>query len=310
MGWYQQILTKFKASHEDGGMCTYYSRYSQGLSDHCRQLEVLYKTAPVGLTYVDTDMRIIYINDWLAEKSRKSPTELMGLTLEEAVPNIAKSLIECCQEVIKTEKPLFNFELSTSMPLHPQVRKHYLANFYPIFSADQTVIGVSSVIQDVSVLKQAERVLWLSEQRYRALVETAGSIIICMDPDFRIIEWNSSAEKLFGRERSEVLGTNLSELFPSKENWQRVSEHLKEVLKYRNTEEIEDVVEEGGCDKVLKWSFACLEDMDRHCYGVIMIGHDITTHKHLETRLEHARRSLKSLVARVRERRTRAHLVR
>jgi len=302
MGWYQQVLTKFKGSEEADEVCTNYSQLSKGLSEHCKQLEMLYQTAPVGLGYLDLDLRIVYINDWLAQKSSRRASELIGLTLREVVPHIAPELEKCCRQVIKTGQPIFNYEISTKMPAHPKFVKHYLGSYYPIFSGDHQITGVSAVVQDVTVLKQAERVLWLSEQRYRTLVDKADSVVVCLDPVFRIIEWNHAAEKLYGQKRADVLGMSFQTFFPSDASWQLIAVSVRKVLNCETTEEVEDVLKQDGQENVVRWSFACLQDMNKQPYGAIVIGHDITTHRRLETKLHNARTKLKGVIGRMRTR--------
>jgi PAS domain S-box-containing protein len=52
-----------------------------------------------------------------------------------------------------------------------------------------------------------------SEARIRAIIEAAQDAFIGVDPDGRIIDWNSQAEALLGWSRHEALGRTLAELF-------------------------------------------------------------------------------------------------
>ncbi|MDB5937281.1 MAG: hypothetical protein JWQ01_4625, partial [Massilia sp.] len=57
---------------------------------------------------------------------------------------------------------------------------------------------------------EVEASLRRSEARVRTMVETSFSAFVAADADGRIIEWNSSAERVFGWSRQEVLGLSLS----------------------------------------------------------------------------------------------------
>src|SRR5690606_36718798 len=70
----------------------------------------------------------------------------------------------------------------------------------------------TGIIRDITNRKEAELALLDREHRYRSLIETAGSAIVCVSTDHRIIEWNAEAERIFGYSREEALGRNPYEL--------------------------------------------------------------------------------------------------
>ncbi len=63
--------------------------------------------------------------------------------------------------------------------------------------------------------KQAEKLLKESEERYRKLIETAQDPIVCSIGG-KIVDWNCSAEKVFGYTKREILGKPIEDLVPKK----------------------------------------------------------------------------------------------
>ncbi len=61
----------------------------------------------------------------------------------------------------------------------------------------------------LSQLQGRERALRESEARLRAVLNSALSAVVVTDDLGRIIDWNARAEKMFGRGRGEVLGSDL-----------------------------------------------------------------------------------------------------
>jgi len=61
---------------------------------------------------------------------------------------------------------------------------------------------------------QAAESLHTSEERFRAISQTANDAIISADADGNIVSWNSGARKIFGYEPEEVLGQPLTRLMP------------------------------------------------------------------------------------------------
>lgn len=67
-----------------------------------------------------------------------------------------------------------------------------------------------AMIRDISQRKQAEEVLKESEERFRLIVNTTLDVVIVMDANGLITEWNAQAEAVFGWSRNEVKGRSLA----------------------------------------------------------------------------------------------------
>ncbi len=59
-------------------------------------------------------------------------------------------------------------------------------------------------------IHEQNRALTESEERVRAVLNSALSAVVVVDSEDKIIEWNARAEKVFGRTRQEALGQSLS----------------------------------------------------------------------------------------------------
>src|SRR5207237_1019335 len=70
------------------------------------------------------------------------------------------------------------------------------------------------VVTDVTEHKQAEEALRASEERFRAVAESANDAVVSADSAGRIIFWNNGAHKIFGYAAEEVLGQPLTVLMP------------------------------------------------------------------------------------------------
>ncbi|HEX2055800.1 MAG TPA: PAS domain S-box protein, partial [Nitrospiraceae bacterium] len=64
--------------------------------------------------------------------------------------------------------------------------------------------------------EHVEQALLASEQRFRALVESASDAIVLSDQGGHIIWWNAAAERLFAYPKDEVLGRTISMLMPER----------------------------------------------------------------------------------------------
>jgi PAS domain S-box-containing protein len=123
-----------------------------------------------------------------------------------------------------------------------------------------------------------------SERRYRSVIDTAGSVILCLDREGRILEWNRAAERLYGSTRSEVLGQNYLEQFLPDDVRPAVAADIAKVLTGTPTEGFENPVRSaGGDERLLLWNVSPLEDAAGVFWGIVAIGQDITERARAES---------------------------
>ena len=65
---------------------------------------------------------------------------------------------------------------------------------------------IGAIAIDITPRMRAEQALRASEDRYRLLVELAGSVIVVIDDQRRVLEFNREAEAFFGLSRADALG--------------------------------------------------------------------------------------------------------
>ena len=67
------------------------------------------------------------------------------------------------------------------------------------------------LVRDITERKRAERVLAESQERLRAVIETALDAVVQMDAEGFVTGWNAQAEKIFGWTREEAVGRLMHE---------------------------------------------------------------------------------------------------
>ncbi|TAL79221.1 MAG: PAS domain S-box protein, partial [Bacteroidetes bacterium] len=79
----------------------------------------------------------------------------------------------------------------------------------PLSDSQGSIIGTFGISRDITLRKNAEEALRLSEERFRSVAESASDAIITTDSNNNIIGWNRGAEKAFGYTESEIKGQSL-----------------------------------------------------------------------------------------------------
>ena len=120
------------------------------ISKRAPAVEHLYAIAPVGLCYFDTDLRFVYINQWLARINGLSAKAHLGKTIDEVLKDVAAGIVPQLRLVLQTGEPIIEGEVEAETPAHPGELRHYMHNYYPDKSKDGTVVGVSCVVQDIT----------------------------------------------------------------------------------------------------------------------------------------------------------------
>ena len=110
----------------------------------------LYDEGPIGLCYLDLDLRYIDINKWLAAVNGLVVKEHLGRTIGDVLPDVARSVEEKLRRVITTGEPIEGETVAERTPAQPRIRRTFRYNFYPVKSPEGTVVGVSCAVQDVT----------------------------------------------------------------------------------------------------------------------------------------------------------------
>lgn len=136
----------------------------RGAEETVAVLETVLGTAPIGFAFIDTSFRYVRINHFMAAINGATVQETIGRTVREVRPRLADQIESLLQQVLETGEPVLNLEIS-GVPggLHG-VHRHVLVSYYPIRTSEGEMLGVGSLITDITErLESEERVRFLAE---------------------------------------------------------------------------------------------------------------------------------------------------
>ena len=84
----------------------------------------------------------------------------------------------------------------------------------PLVAATGEVVGIASMALDVTQRERAQEELRESQQRLSLLIQQTPLAVIDWTPDGQILDWNPSAERIFGYTHEEAVGQSFHFLVP------------------------------------------------------------------------------------------------
>jgi PAS domain S-box-containing protein len=151
------------------------ARRSQDLLlSQLRELLALYRHAPVGLTFVDRDLRFRHINERLAALSGRPVADHVGAPVREIIPEIADQMLPSIERVIATGEAVLDRVVEIKLPSDPHARHTFLVNCHPVAAPDGSVEGVIGVLSDITLIRRTSEELRAVKERLAEAQELAG----------------------------------------------------------------------------------------------------------------------------------------
>jgi PAS domain S-box-containing protein len=179
------------------------------------EIEAIYTAAPIGLCFIDTDLRFIRINEQLAQINGLPVSAHIGKTVRDILPEMADKLEPVYRQAIASGEPILNLEVSGTNQAQPGVERNWLVSYYPHKDTNNQVLGINVMVQEVTARKQAEAALREANRRIITAWESMTDAFTAVDKDWRIIYQNPAAERINGKPRAEVLGKTKWEEWPA-----------------------------------------------------------------------------------------------
>nr|WP_229224311.1 PAS domain-containing protein [Duganella sp. SG902] len=182
------------------------------------QLETLYATAPVGLSYVDAELRVLRINDYLAALNGQKAIAHLGRHIGDMIPDhaVRAQVLEDYRIVLESGKPLTGLERTGNPASSPDQPHHWVASYYPQFGPDGKIVGITALLLDVTAHKRVEAELRRSRQLLSSVLENIPAMIFLKRAgDLRFEIFNRYGAQMLGTTSEHIVGKTDYELMPA-----------------------------------------------------------------------------------------------
>ena len=260
------------------------------LRDRHNLLQTLIDCIPEAIYAKDVDGRYLIFNSHGAGMIGRHVEECIGRDDTELFePETAKLFEMQDRQVMQTGQRADWEAAGTSKG----VTRTYSTTKAPFRSADGTLAGVVGISRDISeskaLRKDRDRLL----ERLHLQIRRLPVAYILLDKNYRVLDWNPAAEKMFGYTKMEALGHSCLDLIVQ----QPLDDEILDVIRRiesGNTDAHnvnENRTKDGGTI-TCQWYNTPLMDHGGNFAGMICLGQDITERQRAE---EHAASSSAAL---------------
>ncbi len=241
------------------------------------------------------DVMLIVNRDYTIEKINKKGLVLLTKKPEEVVNSKCYELFfdksEPCEfcpfkKSIQTKKPEI-IECEDKI-----FDKYFSIKSFPIFNKNGEIVKFVGLMKDITQQKRTER----RNRLLAAIVESSNDAIIGKSLEGTITSWNDGAEQIYGYTEQEMIGKNISVLFP-KDRECELSEIFDKICSGEKINHFETVRQtKKGKKNPVSLTISPIKDERGQVIGASTIARDISKNKEIEQEKNQLIRSLNERV--------------
>jgi PAS domain S-box-containing protein len=234
-------------------------------------LRALFNAVTESILLVDPEGTVLMVNEAAAKRFKRTVADMTGARMDDMdetlLPqSVAEDRARLIRQVVRTGQAV-RFE-------DQRAGRHMDFSMYPVVDATGQVRQIAIFSKDVTEARRLEQELKEAQERYRAVVESAGEAIAIVDEDGKFLFMNGTAAGALGGAPCDFVGKMMWELFP------------KEIA-YRQVAAIREVVRTGSPYAGMARSFvggrwrwygttiAPLRDSDNRVTAGLLIARDV-----------------------------------
>ncbi len=265
-------------------------RAYQQLAAEYQQLTDLHERAPVGCVTFDAQGRILNINHTAIRMLGLESTPV-GRSFDDFLSHsVARVFQRHLREVLVGDG-----RHSTWLHITDEL----------CVQLDSIALGLGesgertfwSVLADVSQHERTQMALRAQRDFAESLLDTAQAIVLVLDPQGRVVRFNSYMEALSGYRLEEVQGKDWFSIFLPAHEQERISKLFsKAIADSRTRGNINVILTKSGAERHIQWHDKVLKDAAGCITGVLAVGHDVTAYMESQAALVRAQAGLEQQV--------------
>ena len=256
-----------------------------------QHLESLLSNAPLGLAYFDAQHRYVRINEVLAQINGIPAVAHIGRTIEDLLPENAKTVVPLLDQIFQTGETFADFEITGETPREPGVKRHWLTGFFPVRDMNGAVTLVGSWVTEITERKRAEEATRDALHLVEGVMSSAPVWIYVID----VVCWRNDlpddrARQMLGFDEATWRGFGSVFQLMHPKDVGELTQHLARLRKTTATESIDFEYRMRHADGNWRWFLSRDIVYERSTDGEIVkilgTATDITSLKHYEAQVQ------------------------
>jgi PAS domain S-box-containing protein len=260
---------------------TEWIKAEQELKESQNKYQDLYDNAPALFVSVDPKTGLVVnCNQTLCNKTGYTKEEIIGKPIFDRYHTV-EAAKEAFVEFVKTGKVK-----DKELALKRKDGTHFpvLLNVTSVYDEEGNIIQSRSVWQDISEIREAQKILKENEEKFRLIYQTSGMGLGYYDPKGYVVEFNQPGLDFLGKSMDEVRGKHITEIIPG-ESGKEYHQRILKAVQEDKTHYYLDEIPHKGKSNWFRSYYSTIKNNIKETIGVLILSIDssdqINTQKQL-----------------------------
>jgi diguanylate cyclase (GGDEF)-like protein/PAS domain S-box-containing protein len=245
-------------------------------------LRAIIESTADGLLVTDESGKVLYYNQ-LYMSMWPIPPEIMEAGRHAAILQYCCSCLEDPQQFMRSTEAIYSEWPPESFDLFQLKNGRWFERYTRVKFAEGRRVGRVWNFRDVTERRRAEA----ATAQLAAIVESSNDAIVMKDLEGNIVSWNSGAERIFGYQASEMIGSSIYRLIPP----DRLEEenHIMGLMRSgKLVDHFETVrLRKGNQPIHISVTVSPIKDASGRIIGASKVARDITQRLESQARIQH-----------------------
>jgi PAS domain S-box-containing protein len=231
------------------------------------------------LSIIKSDYTTGFTSGQEFQRQNLDPEQFIGLTLEQIFGDKAPLIRSHYEKAFQGEEQSFELFLNDQYQLYRTV---------PLYAEDGSIPRILSVVENITERKQAEKRLRESQERLQTSVDHMPNAYILFSPEGQVLEWNRTAERIFGYTKEEMVGQSAVDFIVPEEARPLVVNVFSQLEKGKTASysEKDNNVHKDGRLMTCQWHNTPLTDRTGEVFAILSMAEDITERQQAEEQIK------------------------
>ncbi|MFQ5452868.1 MAG: PAS domain S-box protein, partial [Candidatus Zixiibacteriota bacterium] len=230
----------------------------------------LIESAREAIFSIDRKGTFLLMNSISAKRLGGTPENFIGKNMSELFPpHIVKSQMSSILKVFDTG----NGVIEESVTVLQGEERQYRTSLQPIRDHSGEITSVLGIARDISEIVHTQQKLKEERDFISSLLDTANSLIVCLDKNAKITIFNKECERVTGYTRGEVIGKSWKEIFLPKEDHHEGLNNFSEWVRKQPRDMYDSLIKtKSGLTRTILWSNSVIFSSDSDDLTAIAVG--------------------------------------